>query len=115
MVTASPENWVSRLAPDFKVLGTKMQFSKDGFTGHFLTRNCYGKEKVKRILAAYPELESLRNDSHITAYGDSKGDAAMLAFADEKHFRDFIYCGCGLWVVGCGLWVVGTVECKYTI
>lgn len=90
VVTASPENWVSRLAPDFKVLGTKMQFCKDGFTGHFLTHNCYGKEKVKRILAAYPELESLRNDSHITAYGDSKGDAAMLAFAHEKHFRDFI-------------------------
>lgn len=90
VVTASPENWVSRLVPDFKVLGTRMEFDEKGFTGHFFTRNCYGKEKVKRILAAYPELESQRNDCHITAYGDSKGDAAMLAFADEKHFRDFI-------------------------
>lgn len=90
VVTASPENWVSRLAPDFKILGTKMQFSHEGFTGHFLTRNCYGKEKVKRIINAYPEMQNQRSDCHVAAYGDSKGDAAMMDFADDKHFRDFM-------------------------
>ena len=34
VVTASPENWVSRLVPEFKVLGTKMEFNPC-FTGRF--------------------------------------------------------------------------------
>ena len=85
VVTASPENWVSRLVPEFKVLGTKMEFNPR-FTGRFLTPNCYGQEKVNRILQAYPELKTDRNIYHITAYGDSRGDKEMLAFADEPHY-----------------------------
>lgn len=86
VVTASPENWVSRLVPDFKVLGTKMEFSPR-FTGRFLTPNCYGQEKVNRILKAYPELESDRASFHVTAFGDSRGDKEMLEFADEQYFK----------------------------
>ena len=85
VVSASPENWVSRLVPEFKVLGTKMEFNPR-FTGRFLTPNCYGQEKVNRILQAYPELKTDRNIYHITAYGDSRGDKEMLAFADEPHY-----------------------------
>ena len=85
VVSASPENWVSRLVPEFKVLGTKMEFTPR-FTGRFLTPNCYGQEKVNRILQAYPELKTGRNIYHITAYGDSRGDKEMLAFADEPHY-----------------------------
>ncbi|MBQ4449755.1 MAG: haloacid dehalogenase-like hydrolase [Prevotella sp.] len=83
VVTASPENWVSRLVPEFKVLGTKMEFNPC-FTGRFLTPNCYAQEKVNRILAAYPELETDRNSFHVTAFGDSRGDKEMLEFADER-------------------------------
>lgn len=90
VVTASPEKWVARLVPDFKVLGTQLQFSEKGMERHFLTKNCYGKEKVRRILSAFPELQTQRKDCHVTAYGDSKGDSAMLSFADEKHYRDFL-------------------------
>ena len=90
VVTASPENWVSRLAPDFKVLGTELLFSEHGMERHFLTKNCYGKEKVKRILSVFPELQTHRKDYHLTAYGDSKGDGEMLSFADEKHYRNFL-------------------------
>lgn len=86
VVTASPENWVSRLVPEFKVLGTKMEFSPR-FTGRFLTPNCYGQEKVNRILKAYPELESDRASFHVTAFGDSRGDKEMLEFADEQYFK----------------------------
>ena len=86
VVTASPENWVSRLVPEFKVLGTKMEFCSC-FTGRFLTPNCYAQEKVNRILAAYPELKSDRKAFHVTAYGDSRGDKEMLAFADEQIFK----------------------------
>jgi len=83
VVTASPENWVSRLVPEFKVLGTKMEFSPC-FTGRFLTPNCYAQEKVNRILEAYPELKTDRNRYHVTAFGDSRGDKEMLELADEQ-------------------------------
>lgn len=83
VVTASPENWVSRLVPEFKVLGTKMEFSPC-FTGRFLTPNCYAQEKVNRILEAYPGLKTDRNRYRVTAFGDSRGDKEMLEFADER-------------------------------
>jgi phosphoserine phosphatase len=83
VVTASPENWVSRLVPEFKVLWTKMEFNPC-FTGRFLTPNCYAQEKVNRILAAYPELETDRSSVYVTAFGDSRGDKEMLEFADER-------------------------------
>lgn len=83
VVTASPELWVSQFVPDFKVLGTQLEFDADGFTGHFLSANCYGQEKVNRIVKEYPELISNRAEYHVTAYGDSRGDREMLAFADE--------------------------------
>ena len=86
VVTASPENWVSRLVPEFKILGTKMEFCPC-FTGRFLTPNCYAQEKVNRILAAYPELKTDRKTYHVTAFGDSRGDREMLAFADEQIFK----------------------------
>lgn len=83
VVTASPENWVSRFVPEFKVLGTKMEFTPC-FSGRFLTPNCYAQEKVNRILAAYPELKTARSRYHVTAFGDSRGDKEMLEFADER-------------------------------
>jgi phosphoserine phosphatase len=83
VVTASPENWVSRLVPEFKVLGTKMEFNPC-FTGRFLTPNCYAQEKVNRILEAYPELKTDGNRYRVTAFGDSRGDKEMLEFADER-------------------------------
>lgn len=86
VVTASPENWVSRLVPEFKVLGTKMAFSPC-FSGRFLTPNCYAQEKVNRILTAYPELVADRSSYHVIAFGDSRGDSEMLEFADEKYFK----------------------------
>jgi phosphoserine phosphatase len=38
---------------------------------------------VNRILALYPD----RNTYHLTAYGDSRGDKELLAFADESHYQ----------------------------
>ena len=59
---------------------------KDGvLTGRFLTRNCYGEEKVNRLNALYPN----RQDYHLIAFGDSRGDKELLAFADESHFKPF--------------------------
>lgn len=82
VITASPERWVSRLIPEFKVLGTKLEFTTEGFTGRFLTPNCYGQEKVNRLLSEYPDIKANRQDYYITAFGDSRGDKELLAYAD---------------------------------
>ena len=85
VITASPELWVSHFLPGTTVLGTKMEFSEKGFTGRFLTPNCYGQEKVNRLLQHIPDITDHRSRYHITAYGDSRGDRELLAFADEAH------------------------------
>lgn len=85
VVTASPEEWVRRFVPEFQVVGTRMAFTDEGFTGRFATPNCYGAEKVRRLTQALPQLATARDTFHVTAYGDSRGDRELLAFADEPH------------------------------
>ncbi|MGM9714518.1 MAG: HAD family hydrolase [Prevotella sp.] len=85
VVTASPAVWVRPFVPGFTVIGTEMEFDDKGFTGHFSTPNCYGPEKVRRVLDYKPDILSRRANYHITAYGDSRGDREMLEYADEPH------------------------------
>ena len=81
IVSASIDNWVQPFFPKVKVLGTQIEVIDGRLTGRFLTPNCYGQEKVRRILTLHPD----RSAYHLTAYGDSQGDRKMLAFADEAH------------------------------
>ena len=81
IVSASIDNWVQPFFPSVTVLGTQIEVIGDRLTGRFLTPNCYGQEKVRRILALHPGRSGYR----LTAYGDSRGDRELLAFADEPH------------------------------
>ena len=88
VVSASIDNWVQpffstfHLPPStFHVLCTQIEVIDGRLTGRFLTPNCYGQEKVRRILALHPDRSAYR----LTAYGDSRGDRELLAFADEAH------------------------------
>ena len=83
IVSASIDNWVQPFFPHVKVLGTQIEVKDGRLTGRFLTKNCYGQEKVNRILALYPD----RNTYHLIAYGDSRGDKELLAFADEAYYQ----------------------------
>lgn len=85
IVSASIDNWVQPFFPQVKVVGTQIEVIDGKLTGRFLSKNCYGQEKVNRILSLYPN----RHDYHLTAYGDSRGDKEMLAFADESYFKPF--------------------------
>ena len=85
IVSASIDNWVQPFFANVKVLGTQIEVVDGKLTGRFLTKNCYGQEKVNRILALYPN----RQDYHLTAYGDSRGDKELLAWADESYFKPF--------------------------
>jgi HAD superfamily hydrolase (TIGR01490 family) len=81
IVSASIDNWVQPFFPTVTVLGTQIEVIDGRLTGRFLTPNCYGQEKVCRILALHPDRSAYR----LTAYGDSRGDRELLAFADEAH------------------------------
>ena len=85
IVTASIIEWVEPWCKAHHVnhvLGTLVEVSGDGtLTGRFLSRNCYGKEKVNVLLS----LEPHRENYHLIAYGDSSGDEDILRFADEGY------------------------------
>lgn len=82
VITASIDEWVrpyaSRLGVK-DVLGTKVEVFEGKLTGRFVSKNCYGQEKVNRLL----EVEPNRKEYYLYAYGDSRGDKEMLKLADE--------------------------------
>lgn len=88
IISASINNWVE---PFFSgtdgvfVIGTMPEERGGVLTGRFLTKNCYGEEKVNRLLQLYPE----RSDYWLTAYGDSRGDFELLDFANEAYYKPF--------------------------
>lgn len=84
VVTASIEEWVRPVCVRLgvgTVIATRIEVSRDGIlTGRFLSPNCYGKQKVTRLLEIYPQRQSYT----LYAYGDSRGDDELLAFADKS-------------------------------
>lgn len=105
IVSASIDNWVRPFAEMYLqsdnvqgnvqddkpsspiiVLGTKVEVDAAGcLTGRFSTPNCYGPEKVRRIEAVWPHREQY----DVSAFGDSRGDKEMLAYADQGYFKPF--------------------------
>ena len=85
VVTASIENWVQPFLPNVRIIGTQIEVKNGVLTGRFLTPNCHGVEKARRLLEVCPD----RKDYHLTAYGDSSGDDVLLVFADEAHYKPF--------------------------
>ena len=87
IISASPENWIRPWAEkegvDY-VIATRLEADSEGrLTGFFATPNCSGKEKVNRLLAAFPELQNNRKNYTLYAYGDSAGDKPLIDFADR--------------------------------
>ena len=110
IVSASIDNWVRpffkvRGLDGVRVLGTQIEVIDGRLTGKFKSNNCYGSEKVHRIceaLSASPSATSPastsslastasfdRSQYEIEAFGDSRGDQEMLAFADKGHYKPF--------------------------
>ena len=112
IVSASIDNWVRpffeiRNLKGVQVLGTQIEVEDGKLTGRFKSNNCYGVEKVRRIqeaLSMTRKIEALplsrtsdteektipdRSLYEIEAFGDSRGDKEMLAFADKGHYKPF--------------------------
>lgn len=91
VVSASISEWVEPWCKAHHVshvLCTQIEVSEHGIlTGRFLSKNCYGKEKVRRLLDVEPHRETY----HLIAYGDSGGDTELLRFADEGHIIRHIF------------------------
>lgn len=88
IISASLNNWVEPFFAsmgDVFVVGTMASVREGVLTGRFATKNCYGREKVNRLLQLYPE----RSEYRLVAYGDSRGDTELLDFADESHYKPF--------------------------
>lgn len=88
VVSASIETWVRPFFsqyPEVTVVGTRMQVADGQLTGRFEGPNCYGQEKVNRLEA----LLGNRADYHLKAFGDSRGDKELFAFADEHIYKPF--------------------------
>lgn len=81
IISASVKNWIEPWALSFgieEVLATEILVDNRVVVGKFSTANCYGQEKVNRLLANYPD----RCSYILYAYGDSRGDKELLELAD---------------------------------
>lgn len=81
VVSASIDAWLRPWCEQegLDLLATELEIAGGKVTGNFLTPNCYGEEKVKRIQAAY----NLADYTEIYAYGDTSGDKPMLKLASQ--------------------------------
>ena len=96
IVSASLINWVKPFFDSVELtdeerrhlffLCTEAEVADGTFTGRFSVPNCYGPEKVRRLKE---RLLDSRSNYFITAYGDSRGDSDLLAFADQGFYKPF--------------------------
>lgn len=82
LVSASADVWLRPfcMAENILLVCTNLDFENGKFTGKLASPNCNGPEKARRIQTAF-DLSAFEK---IIAYGNSGGDAAMLALADES-------------------------------
>ncbi|OGR11074.1 MAG: hypothetical protein A2097_07710 [Desulfobacula sp. GWF2_41_7] len=88
VISASVENWIRPWADSQgidEVIGTTVEIKDRVLTGKFKMPNCHGKEKVRRLVETYKNLDSY----YIFAYGDSRGDKELLAISNESFYRLF--------------------------
>ena len=70
---------------NIRLIATELEVINNRITGNLISNNCYGPEKVKRILESY----NLSNYTCIYSYGNSRGDYEMLEIATQKFYKPF--------------------------
>ena len=86
--SASIDKWIEPWAKSIGiniVIATKLEVKNGIFSGKLASKNCYGKEKVNRLLELFPG----ENIYLMYAYGDSRGDKELLKIADHSFYREF--------------------------
>ena len=96
IISASMHEWIRPWAKLYQidnVITTNVEVGANNkLTGHFTTPNCYGTEKIKRLV----KIKPIRNSYYLYAYGNSNGDIPLLKFADsgklfKNHIKQKIY------------------------
>ena len=88
IVSASYEFYLDVVAAglgDVDVLATRLEVADGVCTGLLDGPNCRGQEKVERLKAWLSAQGLERSEVTLYAYGDSRGDHEMLAWADHPH------------------------------
>ncbi|HVI46165.1 MAG TPA: HAD-IB family hydrolase [Chitinophaga sp.] len=87
VVTASAYHWVAPWCQSLGIacIATLLEVKDHRITGRILGINCNGHEKVARIMQEY----NMEDYGEIYAYGDSEGDAPMLALSPQPQFKPF--------------------------
>lgn len=87
VVSANFDLLIKRFADEQNIifLSTQVEVADNAITGRFATPNCYGPEKIRRIKAAFTDIESYET----YAYGDSRGDREMLDLCKHKFYKYF--------------------------
>tara|TARA_B110000285_G_C14973685_1_gene537863 strand:+ start:98 stop:685 length:588 start_codon:yes stop_codon:yes gene_type:complete len=87
IVSASINLWLLPWCEKNKIslIATELEIINNKITGNLISTNCFGPEKVKRILKSYDLLDY----DCIYAYGNSRGDHEMLELATEKFYKPF--------------------------
>jgi len=88
VISASIDYWISPWCRSIGIecIATKAETDAQGLiTGKFLTKNCYGQEKVIRLMEKEPE----RTTYILHAYGDSRGDKDLIEYADKGWYNKF--------------------------
>jgi phosphatidylglycerophosphatase C len=86
IATAAQEFYVDAIAHALKfdaVIGTKNQQDALSYQHLLHGENCYGDEKLKRVIKYLSEQKIERSDAHICFYSDHHTDAPLLDWADQ--------------------------------
>lgn len=75
--------WANSHAID-QVISSQLEVTKEGIvSGRLLGANCWGQEKLRRLIETVGKRESYT----LYAYGDSRGDKDLLESADYPYYR----------------------------
>ncbi|MFV9064802.1 HAD-IB family hydrolase [Serratia fonticola] len=88
LVSNSPENYLQQWgrSANFDIIcGTQLGSDGQKMNGEVVGEDCVGEEKVRRLRQQLPELDNY----YIYVYGDSSGDAALLAIANAPFYRNW--------------------------
>jgi len=87
VVSGSLSHWLKDWCRKYSVdlIATELEIVNSKVTGKFSTKNCFGEEKVNRIIKKY----DLNKFDYIYAYGNSRGDKEMLSIANERFYKNF--------------------------
>lgn len=87
LITASPSFYLEALKEDLpiqRIIGTRMHVENGVYTGLIAGENCRGVQKPLRLAEDLAARGDMVDYASSWAYGDSAGDAPMLALCGHK-------------------------------